>query len=341
MSVSMMYKESALQMCCQKILEDNGGKVADKANKILFEDESLNGLQEPLKFISENWRDPLTPALMKLSCEAVGGKPETTHDVALSLSLMNLSFYVWDDMLDKAFHKNFKPTLFGKFGEGPALVIGGVASAKAFSILNELDITLEKRRAVTKLIWNLWAKMATAEKVNFSSLRQSASVNKLWVIKTESADLETCLKLGATLGDGSKEEVKQLGKYGAHVGIILELWKDYLVSINLTLDLAAKVKANRLPYSLLWAKEQSEKVQKKLENLAAKNTIHPSDLKELVEYFLATEALQNTLKHIKNSTKKVGICLSGLEANDATGTLRFFVEAQAQLFVESLSILQA
>ena len=188
--------------------------------------------------------------------------------------------------------------------------------------------------------------MATAEKVNFSSLRQSASVNKLWVIKTESADLETCLKLGATLGDGSKEEVKQLGKYGAHVGIILELWKDYLVSINLTLDLAAKVKANRLPYSLLWAKEQSEKVQKKLENLATKDTIHPSDLKELVEHFLATEALQNTMKHIKNSTKKDAKSryiqkISGLEANDATGTLRFFVEAQAQLFVESLSILQA
>lgn len=336
-----MYAESSLKTRCQKILEDNGGMVADKARKILLEDAALNSLQEPLKFISENWRDPLTPTLMKLSCESVGGKPETTHDVALSLSLMNLSFYVWDDMLDKAFYKSFKPTLFGKFGEGPALVIGGLASAKAFSILNELDLDVKKRQAVTKLIWNLWAKMAAAEKINLSSLRQSASANKLWVIKTESVDLETCMKLGATLGNGSSEEVKQLGKYGAHFGVILELWKDYLASINLTLELADKIKDKRLPYSLLWAKEQSKTVQNKLEELEKTDTIQPSDIKELVKHVLATETLENTLAHIRSSAKKGGVCLLGLEANEARGTLKFFVDAQVQLFLESLSVLQA
>ena len=335
-----MFTESSLKMHCQKILEDNGGMVADKASSLLLKDATLKSLRQPLKFISENWRDPLTPALMKLSCEAVGGRPEATHDVALSLSLMNLSFYVWDDMLDKAIYKSFKPSLFGKFGEGPALIIGGLASAKAFSILNELDIDIKKRQSVTNLIWNLWAKMATAEKVNLSSRRQGASSNKLWVIKTEAADLETCLKLGATLGDGSDEEIKQLGKYGAHFGVILELWKDFLVSINLTFELAEKIRDNRLPYSLLWAREQSETVRKKLQNLATMDSISPSDIKEVVEHLLATEALKNIMKQIRRSTKKARGCISGLDANDSTKTLDFFVEAQSKLFVESLSVLQ-
>ncbi len=160
------------------------------------------------------------------------------------------------------------------------------------------------------------------------------------MVKTEAADLETCLKLGAILGDGTDEEVKQLGKYGAHFGVILGLWKDFLVSVNLTFDLAKKIRVNRLPYSLLWAREHSETVRKKLGNLANMDSIQPSDIKEVVEHVLATKALKNILKHIRRSTKKARICLLGLEANDATEALKFFVEAQAQLFVESLSVLQ-
>ncbi|PVX23236.1 MAG: hypothetical protein CW691_11175 [Candidatus Bathyarchaeum sp.] len=336
----LMYIESSLKKRCQRILDENGGHIADQSSRILLEDPLLKDLQSPLEFISKNWRDPLTPALMKLSCEAVGGQPEATHEVALSLSLMNLSFFVWDDIVDNTVYKSFKPTLFGKFGEGPALIIGGLASAKAFSILNELDIDIKKRQAVTKLIWSLWAKMGTAEKVNLSSRRQTASSNKLWVIKTEATDLETCLKLGATLGDGSDEEVNQLGKYGLNFGVILELWKDYMVSINLTFELAEKIRDNRLPYSLLWAREQSENLQKKLEKLATTESIQPSDIKEVVEHVLATEPLKNIMKHIRTSTKKAKGCLSGLEVNDSTKTLNFFVEAQAQLFIESLSVLQ-
>jgi geranylgeranyl pyrophosphate synthase len=128
---------------CRRVLEDNGGMVADKARTILLEDPALKDLRPPLEFISKNWRDPLTPALMGLSCEAVGGRSEETYEAALAMSLMNLSFYIWDDIIDKAPLKLFKPTLFGKFGEGTALMIGGLASAKAFSILNQMNIDIK------------------------------------------------------------------------------------------------------------------------------------------------------------------------------------------------------
>jgi geranylgeranyl diphosphate synthase type I len=337
-----MYTESNLKNRCHRILEDNGGTIADKASRILLEDANLKSLQQPLEFISKNWRDPLTPALMKLACEAVGGQAEETYGAALSMNLMHLSFFIWDDMIDKAIYKSFKPTLFGKFGEGTALIIGGLASAKAFSILNQMDIDIKKRQTVTRLVWNLWAKMAKAEKVNLSLRRQrkASSINKLWIIKMEAADLETCLKIGATLGDGSDEEVKQLGKYGLNLGMVLELWKDFLVSINLTLELAEKIRNNRLPYSLLWVREQSETIRKKLEELANTNSIQPSDIKDVVERVLAKETLKNTLKNIRKFAKKASICLLELEENDATKTLKFFVDAQPQLFIESLATLQ-
>ena len=59
--------------------------------------------------------------------------------------------------------------------------------------------------------------MAKAETANLQlrSQKNVPSRKKLWVMKTEAAgDVETCLKIGAILGNGSKEEVKHLGRYG-------------------------------------------------------------------------------------------------------------------------------
>ena len=84
--------------------------------------------------------------MIKLACEAVEGKPQDTEEIAMAMSLMNLSFYLWDDMVDKAPCRLFNPTLFGKFGEGSALIMGGLASAKAFTILNKAKLDKAKRR---------------------------------------------------------------------------------------------------------------------------------------------------------------------------------------------------
>ena len=249
-----MYEKYNIEERCRKVLEDNGAMVADKARTILLEEPALKDLRSPLEFISRNWRDPCTPAMMRLSCEAVGGHPSEIREAALAMSLMHLSFYLWDDMIDKAVSKSFKPTLFGKFGEGTALIVGGLASAKAFSILNQMDVDKAKRLTVTELVWNLWAKMAHAETgtLIWRSMEIFSPRKKFWKIKTEATDLETCLRIGAIIGNGSKSEINHLGKYGLNLGIILELWKDFRTSVNLTMELAEKIRSKSIPYSILF-----------------------------------------------------------------------------------------
>ena len=328
---------------CRRILEDNGGMVADKARTILLEDPALKDLRPPLEFISKNWRNPLTPAMIRLSCEAVGGRPEETYEAALAMNLMSLSLYIWDDMIDKARLKLFKPTLFGKFGEGMALIIGGLASAKAFSILNQMNVDEVKHQTVTKLLWDFLVKMAQAETagLRLRSRKNFSPRKKFWKIKTEATDLETSLRIGAVLGDGSESEIQHLGRYGLCLGIILELWKDFHVSVNLTLELADKIRSGTLPYSLLWARERSEKIRKKLDNLSSKNTIEQACIKEIVEDALEIKALENIVKNVRRLAKKAEKELIELKRNNATRTLQFFIEAQPRLFTESLSTLQA
>jgi geranylgeranyl pyrophosphate synthase len=281
--------------------------------------------------------------MMSLSCKAVGGQPEETYEAALAMSLINLSFYIWDDIIDKAPLKLFKPTVFGKFGEGTALIIGGLASAKAFSVLNKLDVEKEKHKIITKLFWDFLVKMANAETVNLRLRRQnkSSAKEKYWKIKTEAADLETCLRVGAILGNGSESEVKHLGRYGLCLGMILELWKDFHVSVNLTLELGEKIRKGALPYSLLWAIERSEKIRQKLEKIVSKGTPDQPYIKEIVEDILETKVLDHTLKTIRRFTGRAKKELSEIRnKNIAAETLEFFVEAQPRVFTEDLFTLQ-
>lgn len=265
-----MNNKLSREKLCDRILEDNGGAIADKTRTILLEDPALRDLQSPLKFLSRTWRDPFTPAMMSLSCKAVGGDPKETHDAAAAMSLIHLSFRVWDDMIDKAHVKSFKPTLYGKFGEDAALIIGGLASAKAFSLLEQMDIAYKKRVEIDRLLWSFLSKMARAEIRNLKlrSQQNPSSEEKLGKIKAEAADLGTCMKIGAILGDGSHDETLHLGKYGESLGVILELWKDFQVSTNLTLELIEKIKSKAVPYALLWASERSASLKCRLKPIS-------------------------------------------------------------------------
>lgn len=336
-----MHDKGSLEEHCRKILEDNGGMIADKARTILLEDPALKDLRCPLEFISKNWRAPQTPALMSLSCRAVGGKSEETYETGLAMSLLNLGFYILDDIIDKVAFKLFKPTVFGKFGESTALIISGLASAKAFSILNQLERA--KRQTVIQMFWGVCTKMAQAETVNLKSRSQKgySSIEKFKKIEDESsADLSTCMKIGAILGNGSESEILHLGRYGLFLGIITELWKDFHVSVNLTLELAEKIKSRTPPFSLLWASERSKKVQKKIDSIANKERVEETDVRQLVENLLETRALDNVVRIMRRYAKKGEGELAKVQRNEASQTLRVFITAQPQLFIESISASQ-
>jgi geranylgeranyl diphosphate synthase, type I len=333
----MVQKQTAKEQI-QKILEDNGGKTADKTANILLQDPTLKELKPELEFISKNWRDPLRPAMIKLACEAVGGKPEDTEEVAIAMSLMNLSFYLWDDIVDKAPCRLFNPTFFGRFGEGPALIMGGLVSAKAFTILNKAKLDEAKRQTIAALFWNMWAKMAKPEAVNLRTREnQYSAKDKMLKIRAEAeANLENCLKMGAVIGNGSKNEIKSLGKYGMYVGIISELQHDFQVSVNLTLELADKVKMGALPYTLLRAKENSIELQETLKDIERKKTIGPKEIEKIVQGVLTAKMMDHIEETIEKLTKKAVQELIVTKKKNAAKAFRSFVEVQPQLFKESI-----
>jgi geranylgeranyl pyrophosphate synthase len=331
-----MQQKCSSEEQCRKIIEANGGYIANRANKILLEDPSLKDLHDPLEFISKNWRDPLRPALINLSCESVGGNSNQTNDAALAVSLMNLSFYLWDDLIDDAPSRLFKPTFFGKFGKNATVITGGLVSAKAFTILNQMDTNKTQQHKVITLIWNHWKNMAQAETVSLRARGNNYTSNdKLKKIKAEAAaNLEICMKIGAVLGNGSEHEVAHLGQYGKCLAMVIDLRNDFRVTANLTLELRQKIATGALPYSLLWAKEHSPHITKLLSEATEKKQLEPKDIKEIVQTVMETKTPKK-IQSLRNSLiKKAEAELDELQTNAATQTLRSLVDAQPQLLEE-------
>lgn len=316
------------------ILEEYGKKTADKAVTMLLEDPALKKIETVVKFVSKSWRDPLTPAMINLSCQAVGGKPEETQDIAIAISYMNLSFRVWDDMIDKTVSRQFKPTLVGKFGESNALIFGGILSAKAFTIINQLKIDFHKRQKISILLWNYWAKMAATETINQKQKLLYTADEKFAKIKAEAVNLETCLSVGGLLGDGSDLEVKKLAQYGRCLGIVLELFKDLRASLNLTVELEEKIKNKTLTLTLLRAREQSETLKNQLSLLSRQQEITSSEIKFVTDLMLQTDSIWYIEGIMKRNVETAKKALSNLEVKDVVKKLGVFIEAQVSFFKE-------
>ena len=324
---------------CRAILEEYGGPTANKAKTILLKDPTLRNLQAPLKFISENWRD-LTPALMRLSCEAVNGQPNEVDDTAIAMCLMNLSFYLWDDMIDGARLRSFKPTFFGKFGEATTLIVGGLSSAKAFSILNESPMDITKRRLIAKNIWMLWAKMARAETAPLRPQTKNPLKTKFSKIETEAAAIETCFRIGAIIGGGSESEIEHLRKYGLCLGIIFELIEDFRISLNLSAELAEKIQNQKLTYTILWASQHSQSIKQALQS-TNKQQGKQDIIKSIVEQVLSTNVQKHLGKKIEALSLKASNELTSMKPSKANQTLRLFVATQPRLFAERLQMFRA
>lgn len=331
-----MVFRSSLEEQCYRILEEKGGKIADRAKMILLDEISSEGLQHPLQYVSQVWRDPLVPSFIILSCEAVGGRPaKAAHEASMAISLLNLSCKLWDDIIDRTRYIGFVPTVLGKFGDEVALITGGLVSARAFSMLAEIEVDKPRYRIITSLVWD-YCKTIGEEEAENLKLRKRNDVRpeeKLRLLEMGGVNLEIPTKIGGILGNGSEDEIRLLGSYGRCLGTILALEEDLKASLNMTLDLSEKVKRNALPYALLWAKARSAKIEESLQRLTEERK--PSDVEGLVEAVLETGALENTLSIVKDLTMKAAKAITSLRESESHSLLLFFVEAQRQILAES------
>ncbi|MFC0082695.1 polyprenyl synthetase family protein [Aciditerrimonas ferrireducens] len=168
-------------------------------------------------------------ALALLSAAAVGAPEEVAVPGAVALELVHNFSLIHDDVIDGDQERRHQPTVWAKFGLGPAIVSGDALLLAAVELLLA-DPSPQRVRAAAVLAQATQAMIAgQAEDMAFEG-RALVSVEECLAMEAgkTGALLACAASLGAILGEGSDAQVAALAAYGAHVGIAFQAVDDVL-----------------------------------------------------------------------------------------------------------------
>ncbi|HLN44738.1 MAG TPA: polyprenyl synthetase family protein [Candidatus Sulfotelmatobacter sp.] len=167
---------------------------------------------------------PVFPALISLSCEAVGGNPEKTVPFGEAIVLISAAADLHDDIIDKSFTKGDKQTVLGKFGRYVALLAGDALLSHGIMHLcrESKRIETEKGNLINNLLMDGITEICVAEGLE-GQLRErylDASPDEYSeVIRHKAVVPGLAMKIGAILGNGSSRYIAALGQIGRTYGI--------------------------------------------------------------------------------------------------------------------------
>ena len=268
-----------------KLLEERGRTALEMARKTVLEEkiESKEVREALTYFINEYWHDVTRPAILSLTCEAVGGNPNITTPIAVPLILISGAIDIHDDIIDQSKDKGSRPTVLGKFGQDIALLVGDALMFKGFTLLYkavEIGIPAEKIAAIGDIIKKTFFELGDAEalELQFRGRIDVTPNEYLHVVRKKAADVESYTRISAIIGGGSEEEIDALGEYGRLLGMLVIL-RDDMIDMLDPEETIHRIKDEHLSLVILYALQNPE--MKSLVSALLKKTITTQDAEKL------------------------------------------------------------
>jgi geranylgeranyl pyrophosphate synthase len=238
------------------LLTERGRNALENSKQVILQEKiEYAPLREALRyFMEEVWFDVLHPGLLSLSCEAVGGNPEETIHVGAALLLLAGGADIHDDVIDRSTIKNSKPTVFGKFGQDIAILVGDTLLLKGLYLLHEAceQFPLNKKEAILESVKAAFFEMSSAEakEASFRGRVDLSGRDYLDIIKQKVAVAEATTKIGAIIGKGTLSEIANSAHYGKTFGILMTM-RDEFVDVFEPDELKNRAEKECLPLPIL------------------------------------------------------------------------------------------
>ena len=176
----------------------------------------------------------MRPALVVLSCEAVGGKNEDAFKTAAAVELIHTFSLIHDDIMDKDDMRRGKPSVHAIWGEPMAILAGDTIFSKAFeSILETNTENVQPKRIMHAMSAAVDACVKLCEgqalDIGFEGkldVKEDEYLNMIY--KKTAALISAATKAGALIGGGTEEQIDALAEYGRLIGMAFQIQDDYL-----------------------------------------------------------------------------------------------------------------
>ncbi|MEM2119192.1 MAG: polyprenyl synthetase family protein, partial [Candidatus Bathyarchaeia archaeon] len=253
-----MKKNKSLIEEAKTIFAENGKNSYETAKEAMLKEKVEYGpLREAITyFMEEIWKNYEHPALLSLTCEAVGEKPKNLTTIGAALVLLTGAADIHDDIIDRSKRKGSKPTLFGKYGTDTALLVGDALLVKGLTLLSQAtqDFPEKQRDTIVTTVKDAFFEIGNAEAEETSYRgKWDADAEKLLSIMEKKAGIAAATaKLGAFIGGGSTEQVKALSEYGRTLAVLANVRNEF-VDVYEPDELRHRTRNECLPLPLLYA----------------------------------------------------------------------------------------
>ena len=297
----------------QKILAERSDKSIELAKQAVLEEQiKYEPLGKALRyFMEEVWVHVSHPALLSLTCEAVGGNPDDTIGLGAALVLLAGAADIHDDIIDQSITKGGKPTVFGKYGEDIAIISGDVLWFKGMLMLNKAceQFPSDKAKVILELAKQAFFDLGSAEGKETShhgdlGLSPEEYLN---VVKLKVSLAQATAKIGVIIGGGTSLETANMGEYGKFLGLLMTIRDEYIDVFELE-ELKNRYKNECLPLPVLYALQNSSLNEKIIEMLE-KEELNESEMELFVETVLNSPEVRKlhdyVLLFVKEATDKL------------------------------------
>ena len=318
----------------RKTMKERSLKPLEMAKKEVFVGETKNKeVQKALDhFVAECWQEmspALSPTLISLASEAVGGDSEATTPIATSMLLMAMGIKVHDDIIDNSKTKEGHLTIFGKFGTNTALIAGRVLIVKAFKLLHKASAKVQTDKIVhiLEIIQRSFFEFGVAEALELK-LRGDLCImpqEYIGIVEMKASMTEAETQIGGIIGGATRKEIKILGEYGSILGK-LAMIRDEFIDIFEIDELQHRMANECLPLPILCAL-QNKRAKEELMSILKNERLSEKSIETLVNVVYNTEEVATLKKKIQNLYDQGLSKLASLPQNEATKLLKLLLLA--------------
>lgn len=308
----------------KKLFEERGHKPLEMAKKaVLGEKIGCEEVRKALEyFMTQYIQNAPQAALLSLACESVGGDPSFTIPLGVPMILLNGGVDIQDDIIDQSESKDRRLTVYGKFGKDIALLVGDLLLMKGFMLLHESVkmFSVQKRVMVMRIIKNSFIELGEAEalELSFRGRFDVSPEEYLRVIKKRAVNVEAHTRIGGIIGDGTKNEIEALGRYGRALGVLFIINDDFVDMFDFN-EIRHRIVYESLPLPFLFAFQNSD-VRRESIKILRKKKIAVSEKNALLKIVLESEGIKDmrevvwryvkkTKENLKNLKKTFGLQL--------------------------------
>ena len=167
--------------------------------------------------------------LALLSASAAGADEQVGLVGALAIEFVHNFSLIHDDIIDNDVTRRHQPTMWAKYGVGPAIIVGDALSTLAFQLL--LDEATVERVAAARCLADAVQAMILGQAQDIASEDQpSLSVEECLRMEAgkTGALLACAASIGAVLAGANDDVVNALSEYGDHLGLAFQATDDVL-----------------------------------------------------------------------------------------------------------------